>query len=482
VFFSLGIIANKMGFTALISLFCSMKAEIFLANDVTAFGNTKLPANIADFWNQKPTETFFHYNGPEGFYIGVVNKGKSNAAEWESLRKLGSKSFSLLSKEVEKVVVKNVNCDAAKGLAFYEGLMLSDYQFDKYLKIKSREKAMEYTLKGKGEDRQDEVKIIINAVNSARNLVNEPVNALNAQGLADAFVKMGESAGFKVEVFGEAQIESLKMGGLLAVNKGSQEPPTFSVLEYKPKKAVNGQPIVLVGKGVVFDTGGLSLKPTPNSMDMMKCDMGGAAVVAGVFEAVARLKWPLWIVGLVPATDNRPGENATCPGDIITMFDGTTVEVLNTDAEGRLILGDALSFAKKFDPQLVIDFATLTGAAARAFGNYGSALMAQAPDSVVKSLKKAGDAVFERLAEMPLWEEYYEEIKGGIADIKNLGKGEGGAQSAAMFLRHFTQYPWVHIDIAGTAFLTSPSHYIPKGGTGVGVRLTLEFLRQQING
>jgi leucyl aminopeptidase len=194
------------------------------------------------------------------------------------------------------------------------------------------------------------------------------------------------------------------------------------------------------------------------------------------------LKWPLWIIGLVPSTDNRPGENATCPGDVITMFDGTTVEVLNTDAEGRLILGDALSFAKKFDPQLVIDYATLTGAAARAFGSYGSALMSQAPDSVVKSLKKAGDAVFERVAEMPLWEEYYEEIKGGIADIKNLGKGEGGAQSAAMFLRHFTQYPWVHIDIAGTAFSTSPSHYIPKGGTGVGVRLTLEFLRQQING
>ena len=482
VFFSLGIIANKVGFTALISLFCSMKAEIFLANDAKSFASTKLPANIAEFWNQKPTETFFHYYGPEGCFIGVVNKGKSNAAEWEVLRKAACKSFALLSKDIEKVVVKNVNCDAAKGLAFFEGLLLSDYQFDKYLKKKSREAAIEYALKGKGEDRQDEIKIIVAAVNSARDLVNEPVNALNAQGLADAFVNMGEEAGFKVEVFGEAQIESLKMGGLLAVNKGSQEPPTFSVLEYKPKKAVNSQPIVLVGKGVVFDTGGLSLKPTPNSMDMMKCDMGGAAVVAGVFEAVAKLKWPLWIIGLVPSTDNRPGENATCPGDVITMFDGTTVEVLNTDAEGRLILGDALSFAKKFDPQLVIDYATLTGAAARAFGTYGSALMAQAPDSVVKSLKKAGDVVFERVAEMPLWEEYYEEIKGGIADIKNLGKGEGGAQSAAMFLRHFTQYPWVHIDIAGTAFSTSPSHYIPKGGTGVGVRLTLEFLRQQING
>ncbi len=482
VFFSLGILANKMGFTALISLFCSMKAEIFLANDVKAFSSTKMPVHIAEFWMSKSADNFHHYFGPEGCFIGVLSKGKSQSAEWEALRKLGNKAFLCLPKDIDKVVVKNVNCDSAKSVAFFEGLLLSDYQFDKYLKVKNREKSIDYSLKGKGEDRQEEVKIVVSAVKSARDLVNEPVNALNAQGLADAFVKMGETAGFKVEVFGEAQIESLKMGGLLAVNRGSQEPPTFSVLEYKPKKAVNSQPIVLVGKGVVFDTGGLSLKPTPNSMDMMKCDMGGAAVVAGVFEAVAKLKWPLWIVGLVPATDNRPGENATCPGDVITMFDGTTVEVLNTDAEGRLILGDALSFAKKFDPQLVIDFATLTGAAARAFGTYGSALMAQAPDSVVKTLKKAGDAVFERVAEMPLWEEYYEEIKGGIADIKNLGKGEGGAQSAAMFLRHFTQYPWVHIDIAGTAFFTSPSHYIPKGGTGVGVRLTLEFLRQQING
>jgi leucyl aminopeptidase len=324
--------------------------------------------------------------------------------------------------------------------------------------------------------------IVCDAVKTARNWVNEPVNSLNAQGLGEAFQALGQSLGFKVEVFGEAQIESLKMGGLLAVNRGSQEPPTFSVLEYKPATAKNQQPIVLVGKGVVFDTGGLSLKPTPNSMDMMKCDMGGAAVVGAVFEAIAKLQWPIWVVGLVPSTDNRPGEMATCPGDIITMYDGTTVEVLNTDAEGRLILADALTFAKKYEPQLVIDYATLTGAAARALGTYGSALMAQAPDSVVKSLKKAGENTYERLAELPLWEEYYEEITGGIADLKNLGKGEGGAQSAAMFLRHFTDYPWAHIDIAGTAFSTSPSHYTPKGGTGVGVRLTLEFLRQYING
>ena len=372
--------------------------------------------------------------------------------------------------------------DAQKSFAFAEGMLLADYRFDKYITKGEKVQPVSLVIEGKGADKLAELLIVCDAVKTARNWVNEPVNSLNAQGLGEAFQALGQSLGFKVEVFGEAQIESLKMGGLLAVNRGSQEPPTFSVLEYKPATAKNQQPIVLVGKGVVFDTGGLSLKPTPNSMDMMKCDMGGAAVVGAVFEAIAKLQWPIWVVGLVPSTDNRPGEMATCPGDIITMYDGTTVEVLNTDAEGRLILADALTFAKKYEPQLVIDYATLTGAAARALGTYGSALMAQAPDSVVKSLKKAGENTYERLAELPLWEEYYEEITGGIADLKNLGKGEGGAQSAAMFLRHFTDYPWAHIDIAGTAFSTSPSHYTPKGGTGVGVRLTLEFLRQYING
>jgi leucyl aminopeptidase len=375
-----------------------------------------------------------------------------------------------------------VDWDAQKALAFAEGMLLADYRFDKYITKGEKVQPVSLVIEGKGADKLAELLIVCDAVKTARNWVNEPVNSLNAQGLGEAFQALGQSLGFKVEVFGEAQIESLKMGGLLAVNRGSQEPPTFSVLEYKPATAKNQQPIVLVGKGVVFDTGGLSLKPTPNSMDMMKCDMGGAAVVGAVFEAIAKLQWPIWVVGLVPSTDNRPGEMATCPGDIITMYDGTTVEVLNTDAEGRLILADALTFAKKYEPQLVIDYATLTGAAARALGTYGSALMAQAPDSVVKSLKKAGENTYERLAELPLWEEYYEEITGGIADLKNLGKGEGGAQSAAMFLRHFTDYPWAHIDIAGTAFSTSPSHYTPKGGTGVGVRLTLEFLRQYING
>lgn len=480
--FLFGHYRKKLGDHAPIRLLCTMVARIFLSSQIKSLETVEVPSSVLSYWQGVEGLDTIHFQGVEGSFSLVLNPGKSNASEWEKLRKEGATVFSQLPKSVKQVQFVNVDWDASKALAFAEGFMLTDYRFDKYLTTKEKRASIEVGLEGAGSERLSEVSIIVSAVKSARNWVNEPVNALNAQGLGDVFVELGQTLGFKVEVFGEAQIESLKMGGLLAVNKGSQEPPTFSVLEYKPENAKNQQPIVLVGKGVVFDTGGLSLKPTPNSMDMMKCDMGGAAVVGGVFQAIAQLQWPLWVVGLVPATDNRPGEMATCPGDIITMYDGTTVEVLNTDAEGRLILADALTFAKKYEPQLVIDYATLTGAAARALGTYGSALMSQAPESVVKSLKKAGENTYERLAELPLWEEYYEEIKGGIADLKNLGKGEGGAQSAAMFLRHFTNYPWAHIDIAGTAFATSSSHYTPKGGTGVGVRLTLEFLRQYING
>jgi leucyl aminopeptidase len=480
--FLFGHYCKKLGDHTPMCFLCSMVAQIYLSSQIKSLNAAKLPQQVLEFWRSLGDINTSHHHGIDGYFAVVLNPGKSTAVEWEKLRKEGASVLAKIPKTIEEIQLVNVDWDAQKALAFAEGLLLADYRFDKYLTSADKIAPRKVTLEGKGAERMGEISIIVDAVKTARDWVNEPVNALNAQGLSDAFQMMGQKLGFKVDVFGEAQIESLKMGGLLAVNKGSQEPPTFSVLEYKPAQAKNNQPIVLVGKGVVFDTGGLSLKPTPNSMDMMKCDMGGAAVVGGVFEAIARLQWPVWVVGLVPATDNRPGEMATCPGDIITMYDGTTVEVLNTDAEGRLILADALTFAKKYDPQLVIDYATLTGAAARALGTYGSALMAQAPDSVLKMLKKSGENTYERLAELPLWEEYYEEIKGGIADLKNLGKGEGGAQSAAMFLRHFTDYPWAHIDIAGTAFATSPSHYTPKGGTGVGVRLTLEFLRQFING
>ncbi|MFL5729672.1 MAG: leucyl aminopeptidase family protein, partial [Cytophagaceae bacterium] len=236
-----------------------------------------------------------------------------------------------------------------------------------------------------------------------------------------------------------------------------------------------------VGKGVVYDTGGLSLKPS-ESMSMMKCDMAGAAAVAATIYALAKNKIPLHVIGLIPATDNRPGENAITPGDVITMLSGGTVEVLNTDAEGRLILADALTYAARYKPQLVIDLATLTGSALRAIGKEGIVFMGNAAEKTKKSFSDSGYEVYERLVEFPLWEEYGKQNESDIADIKNLGSGEAGAITAAKFLEHFVDYDWMHLDIAGMAFLGGTDYYRGKNGTGVGVRLLYNFLKKQCNG
>ncbi|MCL4111832.1 UNVERIFIED_CONTAM: hypothetical protein GTU68_018088 [Idotea baltica] len=319
---------------------------------------------------------------------------------------------------------------------------------------------------------------VIASVYETRTLVNEPLSYLTATQLSKEIKRLGKSSGFSVEVYEKKKIESLKMGGLLAVNIGSVEPPTFSILEWKPKNAVNKKPVVLVGKGVVYDTGGLSLKPTANSMDFMKCDMAGAGAVIGAVNAVSLNKLPLHIIGLVPATDNRPGGNAYVPGDVIKMYDGSTVEVLNTDAEGRMLLADALAFAKQYNPELVVDMATLTGASVRAIGDQASALFGTASEKTKKALKESGFSTHERLVEFPLWREYGEMLKSDIADLKNLGGPTAGQITAAKFLEHFTDYNWMHIDIAGPAWLHSKRGYLSKGGTGVGVRLMYHFLKK----
>ena len=462
-------------------------STVLLIQTKEVISGVNLPESVKQYFQGVfDKETWSHvYRGQEGvFYLEKAGKNTGHA-ERERLRKCGSAiAKSLNADKIQTVNIINADSTSEFGLALAEGLALTNYKFDKYLKDREKTalslKTIDY--KGSGEEHWGVVKTIVESVFVARDLVNEPVLGLNATGLADKFVQFGQQAGFSVEVWNKAKIESQKMGGLLSVNKGSQDPPTFSIMEYKPANAKNTKPIVLVGKGVVFDTGGLSLKPTPASMDYMKCDMAGSAVVGGVMYAVAKLKLPLWVVGLVPATDNSPGENAICPGDIITTFDGTTVEVLNTDAEGRLILCDALAFAKKYEPELVMDFATLTGAAARALGAYGSAMMGTADDAVKQAVKNAGDEVYERLAEFPLWEEYSDEMKGDISDLKNLGKAEGGAQTAGAFLKYFTDYPWLHFDIAGTAFNHAPDAYRVKGGTGVGVRMVVQFLMNKSNG
>lgn len=402
----------------------------------------------------------------------------------ENCRKAGDGFAAAFNRnKTAKVVIVNLQGKNELALAVAEGMALGNYQFLKYRKEKSKEenslKEIHIVSKGIKAAQVDAMAHTVEAVKRARTLVNEPHIWLNATQLATEFEKLGNEAGFKVTVLKKAEIKSLKMGGLLAVNLGSKQPPTFTVMEWKPRSAKNKKPYVLIGKGVVYDTGGLSLKPTPNSMDYMKSDMAGAAAVACTMYALAKSKVPVHVIALVPATDNRPAEDAYTPGDVITMMSGLTVEVLNTDAEGRLILADALHYAKRYNPELVLDFATLTGAAAAAVGPYGIVCMGTANTKIKESLRKSGEAVYERLAEFPFWDEYDELIKSDIADIKNIGGPFGGAITAGKFLQRFVDFPWMHFDIAGPSFLQTASSYRGKGGSGVAVRLLVDFLSKK---
>lgn len=421
--------------------------------------------------------TIFKY--PNILFFSKIKDEKEKYLQVEAARKAGSKLFDVLKTEKIKSVQLTNFSEQEYLPAFLEGLLLAGYTFDKYKKEKEEYFLNEISILDKKITTVQikEIKNLTEAVFHSRDLVNEPLSFLTAAQFSKEIEKMGNESGFSVEVFNKNKIEALKMGGLIAVNKGSINPPTFNILEWKPKNATNKKPVVLVGKGVVFDTGGLSLKPTAKSMDYMKCDMAGAAVVAAALFAVAKNKLPIHVIGLIPATDNRPDGNAYVPGDVITMFDGTTVEIMNTDAEGRLILADALSYAKKYSPKLVIDIATLTGSAGIIAGNHAIVAMGNTKD-YIQEIKQNGEETFERIIEVPLWEEYAKPLKSPIADLNNLGTREGQTTIAGKFLEHFTDYNWIHLDAAGVSFNFEKDNYLPVGGTGYGTRLLFNFLKK----
>jgi len=365
---------------------------------------------------------------------------------------------------------------------FAEGLLLSVYSFEKYKTKEEEGEKKKYPSKLllHGDIDDSDIKWLIDltdAVYYTRDLINEPVNHLNATTLAGEIKKIGDSAGFQVEVLTKGKIEALKMGGLLAVNKGSVDPPVFCILEWHPANCVNKNPIILVGKGIVYDTGGLNIK-TGDYMAGMNGDMAGAAIVTGVLHTAARTGIPLHIIGLIPSTDNRPGGNAYTQGDIITMYNNLTVEIGNTDAEGRLILADAISYASKYSPELIIDIATLTGSAAMTFGNQAIAVMTNADRKYINLLEECGNNVYERIAELPFWDEYGELLKSDIADLKNIGGREAGAIIAGKFLERFAEFPLIHLDIAGTEMLKKDDFYRLKNGPGSGLRLLSTFLKR----
>lgn len=463
------------------------KTMVLVADESTDFSNYGLSAEEITYVKksiEKEQNLIFFNRYTYYIYVQLPDLKKTGKAALEFMRNAAFKVFEMLKQaKAEEVEVVDASDKAEMALAFVEGMALSNYQFTRYL-IDSKDKIYALTTICLVSKRISpaEVQTLSNRIEGvyfARDMVNEPASFLTSTQLSNQIKQAGERAGFAVKILKKADIQELKMGGLLAVNQGSSEPPTFTILEWKPANAINTKPYVLVGKGVVYDSGGLSLKPTADSMDYMKCDMAGAAAVAGTFINLAKSRVPLYVIGLIPSTDNRLDAHSYSPGDVITMYNGTTVEVLNTDAEGRLILADALTYAKQFNPELVITIATLTGAAHRAVGELGIVGMGNASDKEFDNIINSGWDVYERIARFPFWEEYAELLKSDIADLKNIGGELAGAITAGKFLEYFTDYPFIHLDIAGMAFHKKGDKYRGKGATGIGVRLLSEFLSQK---
>ncbi|HEU5163531.1 MAG TPA: leucyl aminopeptidase [Thermoanaerobaculia bacterium] len=319
----------------------------------------------------------------------------------------------------------------------------------------------------------EKARILAESVQLVRDLGNAPGNEITPARLAERAQAVAKEAGLTCTVWDKRQIEKMKMGGLLAVNKGSGEEPRFITLEWSPKRAK--KTVCLVGKGITFDSGGISIKPAER-MEEMKFDMSGAGAVIGTLRAAALLQIPVRVIGLIPSTENLPGGKAYKPGDIVTTMSGKTVEIVNTDAEGRMILCDALHYAHKFEPDHLIDFATLTGACVVALASEASGLFSN-DDELARMLIEAAGKAGEPAWRLPAWDDYKEYIRSEWADMKNSGGRWGGAVTAALFLKQFVECPsWAHVDIAGTAYAENENARDPRGATGVGVRMAIRFL------
>jgi leucyl aminopeptidase len=414
-------------------------------------------------------------------FVAIVQKKDFSHTEWlEKLRQAGAKICSMLNAEKVETAFLESSVESEFILAFMEGLYLKNYQFLYYKKeadkLANSLKTVLISNASLTQSQLDRINLVCQITHQVRDLCNHPPYIQNAQSFVEQARNMAQGTSIEFEVFDEAKIIEEKMTGLINVNRGSAEPPAFLKMEYKPQSPQNDKPVVLVGKGILFDTGGYSLKPS-DKMQHMKVDMAGGAAMVGTICAAAKLGLNLHIVTLVPLCENRVNENAYTVDEVIQYPNGLSVEVLNTDAEGRLILADALLFAQRLNPWFVMDCATLTGASAMITGEHGITFNSKnLPHQ--DWLVEAGFQTHERLIELPLWREYGEALKSQVADIKNIGDSTAGATAAAKFLEHFTNYPWAHLDIAGMSWISNASGYQHPGGSGVGVRLLTKFLER----
>ena len=414
--------------------------------------------------------------------ITLIGLGKPESLSFRGIRGALAAAAKIAQKQRDRRIAVAVAAnvpgmeDDESTRVIATSLAHADYKYDQYITVKKDEKPspVEAVLVASLDARrlkeiQAEAAAVAEGMRTVRDLGNAPSNIVTPTRLAERAQQVAKETGVKCTVYGRRDIERMKMGGLLAVNRGSIEEPRFVVMEYAPRRAKKH--VALVGKGITFDSGGISIKPA-EKMEEMKFDMCGAAAVIGTIEAAAKLELPVKITGCIPSTDNLPSGSAYKPGEIITMMNGKTVEIVNTDAEGRMILGDALHYASKLEPDHMIDYATLTGACVVALASEAAGLWAN-DDELAQKLIESGERVGERLWRMPLWDEYKDLIRSEWADMKNSGGRWGGAITAAVFLKEFVDCPsWAHLDIAGTAY----GDHDPKGATGAGVRVTVDFL------
>jgi leucyl aminopeptidase len=404
----------------------------------------------------------------------LIGLGKRKEVSRERLRQAGGKASSHL----RGLGLKDIAFSTAsisrlrmRPLDFLEGCLLSQYRFGAYKKEEDMKGLRNVTVLS-GEDLRAGIRwteTVVAANHFARDLVNTPANDMTPSALAKAARSL---KGVTVKVIEKKEAERLGMGAYLSVARGSMEPPRFIVLTYRGKDV---PPLALVGKSITFDSGGISLKPS-EGMEKMKYDMAGGAAVLGVMKAASEAGLPISLLGVLPAAENLPGGSASRPGDVARSIGGKTIEIVNTDAEGRLALADAIGYVKRFKPEAIIDIATLTGACSVALGNEAMAMMGN-DERLIEAMGKAAEETSERVWRMPLYDEYREYIESDIADLKNTSGKSGSLVTAGYFLKEFAgQTPWVHLDIAGTAWTEKDRPYIPKGATGIGVRLLLSFL------
>ncbi|MEE9232124.1 MAG: leucyl aminopeptidase [Nitrospirales bacterium] len=446
----------------------------------------------------KPNQpVLLHVNGElAAKRVLLVGLGSREAVSLERIRQ----AMGTAARRARQVKAKGLACvmpDVPKtaghldevAQAIVEGVILGDYSFTDYRTDQSDDSKLlqSCTLLAPTSASQSAVKegakrgqILGEATSFVRNLCNHPANVMKPSRIVEEARAIAREFKVKLRVLDRPHMKKLGMGGLLGVAQGSIEPPHFIILDYSGGPRTQ-KPVVLVGKTVTFDSGGISLKPSEN-MEHMKADMTGGAEVLAAIRSASRLRLPLNVIGLLPVTENMPGGRATKPGDILTMLSGKTVEVQNTDAEGRLILADGLAYATRFKPACVIDVATLTGAAIVALGQFAIGMLGN-DDALKADLRQAGNDSGERVWEMPLWDEYFEQLKSDVADMRNIGGRGGGMITAAMFLSKFIgDHPWVHLDIASTDWSGAERACISKGPTGTGTRLLIQYLVNRANG